>query len=291
MSHTAIAVISYGEKEDRKFLVLQDEDKKNYFYSVQFNALFASFDMDRFKTNVSSFLGMETDNLNFRYIVETDWIDRDKPNTTICDVNIQEDTISNIETHLEEKKSLSYKWVSYNDIETKKDLWIKKQKFILDDVFLNYYSPFFPEFDNAFLTKIEILKEAIHNNKLVIFAGSGVSANSGVPTWYPLVTALKNGITLTEDDVSEYGTELVILAQMFYNTHKKMNIIKRFKIYSNMKKFRKMKYMSELLILILYILLQQTMTTSLKKQSKKKKSYTIKYQKTNIYQHPKLAIY
>lgn len=40
------------------------------------------------------------------------------------------------------------------------------------------------------ITSIKKIKKAVENNKLVIFVGAGVSANSGLPTWYQLIEKL-----------------------------------------------------------------------------------------------------
>ncbi|MDP7988829.1 hypothetical protein Q9B79_03200 [Bacillus sp. MHSD_36] len=39
-------------------------------------------------------------------------------------------------------------------------------------------------------TSIKKIKEASENNKLVVFVGVGVSANSGIPTWGELITEM-----------------------------------------------------------------------------------------------------
>ena len=36
----------------------------------------------------------------------------------------------------------------------------------------------------------KIIRKAMNNNKLVIFVGAGVSANSGLPSWKDLVNEL-----------------------------------------------------------------------------------------------------
>lgn len=46
--------------------------------------------------------------------------------------------------------------------------------------------------DNITRSHIEQIQQASKQNRLVIFVGAGVSANSGVPLWSELINSLKN---------------------------------------------------------------------------------------------------
>lgn len=63
-------------------------------------------------------------------------------------------------------------------------------------------------FDN----QISILNEAIKNNRLVVFAGAGISKDSGIPLWNELVEEVKSTLNepIKEDDSLK-------IAQMLYN--------------------------------------------------------------------------
>jgi len=64
-------------------------------------------------------------------------------------------------------------------------------------------------------TSIKRIKEANQNNKLVIFVGAGVSANSGIPTWGELIKEMAKD--LGEFDV-EHSPDLYLkIPQYFYN--------------------------------------------------------------------------
>jgi len=65
---------------------------------------------------------------------------------------------------------------------------------------------------NRFNNNISILKEAIENDRLVVFAGAGVSKDSGVPLW----KELEEGINRHLDESTNEQDPLKI-AQMLYN--------------------------------------------------------------------------
>ena len=62
----------------------------------------------------------------------------------------------------------------------------------------------------------KIIKNASMNNKLVVFIGAGVSANSGIPMWGELIEKIKSKIDITDP----YMDSLKI-AQYFYNSRDK----------------------------------------------------------------------
>ena len=65
---------------------------------------------------------------------------------------------------------------------------------------------------NIFNNNVASLKKAINNDRLVIFAGSGVSKDSGIPIWKELIEGIKNHLNeLTEEN------DPLKIAQMLYN--------------------------------------------------------------------------
>ena len=65
----------------------------------------------------------------------------------------------------------------------------------------------------------KIIRKAMNNNKLVIFVGSGVSLNSGYPSWGDLINEFKKGIDI---DNSELTTDDYLkIPQYYYNERNK----------------------------------------------------------------------
>ena len=62
-----------------------------------------------------------------------------------------------------------------------------------------------------FFRNIQILKAAITDRKLVVFAGAGVSVDAGVPTWGELIAELKKDI-----DIPINEADFLRIAQLCY---------------------------------------------------------------------------
>ncbi|EAJ0336134.1 hypothetical protein BHR28_07565, partial [Campylobacter lari] len=66
----------------------------------------------------------------------------------------------------------------------------------------------------AFLnTSIENIKKALDENYLSIFAGAGISVNSGLPTWSELINNISKELYGNE----KYSEDNLVLAEKFYN--------------------------------------------------------------------------
>ena len=61
-----------------------------------------------------------------------------------------------------------------------------------------------------------IIRNASDNNKLVLFIGAGVSANSGIPLWSELMAKIKRKLDISKDE-----NDYLKLAQYFYNSREK----------------------------------------------------------------------
>ena len=59
----------------------------------------------------------------------------------------------------------------------------------------------------------KIIQRSIYNNKLVLFIGAGVSANSGLPLWKDLIEKIKKKIKVS-DNFNDY----LKIAQYYYNS-------------------------------------------------------------------------
>ena len=60
----------------------------------------------------------------------------------------------------------------------------------------------------------QIIRKASENNKLVVFVGSGVSANSGIPMWNEIINQIKKAIDYDDQD----NADNLVVAQYFYNS-------------------------------------------------------------------------
>lgn len=63
------------------------------------------------------------------------------------------------------------------------------------------------------INKIAFLKEAILNDKLVVFAGSGVSIESGIPLWKDLLEGIKTKLNFN----AENENDALKIAQLLFN--------------------------------------------------------------------------
>jgi hypothetical protein len=91
--------------------------------------------------------------------------------------------------------------------------------------------------NNEYNNNISILRDAIEKDKLVIFAGAGISSSSGIPLWKGLSSDLKSYFN---DD--EYETDALKIAQILYNEkgEKAYNDIVKHCLFKNKKKYNKL---------------------------------------------------
>lgn len=65
-----------------------------------------------------------------------------------------------------------------------------------------------------------IIQNSSKNNKLIIFVGAGVSANSGIPVWTSIINKIKKKI-----DINKEENDYPKIAQYYYNSRGKKNIM------------------------------------------------------------------
>lgn len=85
--------------------------------------------------------------------------------------------------------------------------------------------------ENNFQTNISNIRKAIDNNKLVVFAGAGISVDAGVPKWSELIKVMKKEI-----NVSENETDYLKIAQLYYNERQQKEYIDKIRSVLNHKK-------------------------------------------------------
>jgi len=231
MGHLSIAIIrrslSALEKTDSnpvlgaedtckyEYLVLKaNKDKYKFFDYKPSNSIGDGFDYSGFGNKVLRFLHLESPKLqNFKF----------RPSLFKTSGSDQNATAYLYELTDKQRKEMSVdsidnEWVNSDDLYNMKGEWIKEQDFIF-----KAEKPFLEvRFSNEFHTDIRNIVKAKQNNKLVIFAGAGVSMDSGLPDWSTLVEAFQSEIDDREDDPLK-------AAQLHFNHRKKKENLDRLK--------------------------------------------------------------
>lgn len=87
--------------------------------------------------------------------------------------------------------------------------------------------------NNKFLADIQIIKNAINANKLVVFAGAGISVDAKVPTWTKLIDKIKNELDLPEDE-----RDFLKIAQIYFNDRSEKEYVEKVRDILGYKKQR-----------------------------------------------------
>jgi len=231
MGHLSIAIIrrsfSTSEKIDSnpvlgtedtckyEYLVLKaKKDKYKFFDYKPSNSIGDGFDYSGFGNKVLKFLHLESPELlNFQFRPSLFKTSGSNQNATaylyeLTDKQSKEMSVDSLENE----------WVSSDVLYNLKDEWIKEQDFIF-----KAEKPFLEvDFSNEFHTDIRNIVKAKQNNKLVIFAGAGVSMDSGLPDWSTLVEAFQSEIDDKEGDPLK-------AVQLHFNQRRKKESLDRLK--------------------------------------------------------------
>lgn len=78
--------------------------------------------------------------------------------------------------------------------------------------------------DNITKSHIRQIQQAMRQNKLVVFAGAGVSKTAGVPLWGELIEELKKELNLPQ-----YETDYLKIPQLYKNLRKGKEFLERVK--------------------------------------------------------------
>lgn len=84
-----------------------------------------------------------------------------------------------------------------------------------------------------FFTDIKNIRTAIDTNKLVIFAGAGISIDSGVPGWDILIEEMKS-----ESDIPKNEQDYLRIAQMYFNDRHQKEFIDKVRLVLKHKKIK-----------------------------------------------------
>jgi len=82
-----------------------------------------------------------------------------------------------------------------------------------------------------FLTDIKNIRNAIDSNRLVIFAGAGVSVDAGIPLWGALINEMKSEI-----DIPSNESDYLRIAQMYFNERQQKEYMEKIRVVLNHKK-------------------------------------------------------
>lgn len=86
---------------------------------------------------------------------------------------------------------------------------------------------------NHFLADIKVIKNAINTKKLVVFAGAGISIDSGVPSWSRLIDEIKNELDLPESE-----KDFLKIPQIYYNERQEKEYIEKIRNVLGHKKLK-----------------------------------------------------
>lgn len=87
--------------------------------------------------------------------------------------------------------------------------------------------------NKKFLADVQIIKNAINTNKLVIFAGAGVSIDASVPSWSSLIDEIKNELDLPDNE-----KDFLKIAQIYFNDRQEKEYIDKVRSALGHKKLR-----------------------------------------------------
>jgi hypothetical protein len=230
MSHRSIAIIkrqvvdsdiegsqSGNLQIDRKktnyeYLVIKAENKYK-FYDYKSDVINGEFDYSLFKKKVIEFLGFSAkDKFTFNSDPTPYKINED-PRATAYEYELTYEDSQKIATNGE------YEWMNSAKLRANYKNWNEEEQTYLlekDTAFVDV------NFSNCFRTDIVNIVKANRNNKLTIFAGAGVSMDSGVPKWKELTDSLQSEIDVNKDDFLE-------IAQAHFNSRGKKENIEKIK--------------------------------------------------------------
>jgi len=87
--------------------------------------------------------------------------------------------------------------------------------------------------NEPFIKNVKIIKKAIAEGKLVVFAGAGISIDSGAPSWQTLIDSLRDEI-----DIPSNETDFLRIAQMYYNERQQKEFVDKVREILNHRKLR-----------------------------------------------------
>lgn len=176
MGHISFAIIKHNEKQQERYLVKAiPKDNTHEFFTSYNNALNGRYYFDDFKKAFcKEFNNISPSNFSANYYPQELGIDLRLPNSKDSSSIVELEVDS--EFYYNTKNIDKYRWVSLSEIEN--------LKLVHPEVFKKY-----KEYNQKiylpadFKESIKVLTKAKSKNKLVVFAGAGISKDSGIPLW------------------------------------------------------------------------------------------------------------
>ncbi|MEZ4963386.1 MAG: SIR2 family protein [Saprospiraceae bacterium] len=212
MSHQTFAIISCKIKSEDQYLLLKNGEGKTHFFNWLDRALNGSHRWEEFDKFFCEYFKISEDDyeLFMRERMAIDKVDKDREASKAL-VKI---SVSQAFYEKTEKEESRFIWVDAKAIQSltesgsdfkESDKWIVRYLFRhpLDVV----------DLPAQLFEAIKKIQEAREKNKLVIFAGAGVSVDSGAPLWWETGTEILRSLGLSELT----NAEAPVIGQWLFN--------------------------------------------------------------------------
>ncbi|WP_334126733.1 SIR2 family protein [Empedobacter brevis] len=87
--------------------------------------------------------------------------------------------------------------------------------------------------NKKFLADIQVLKNAMNSNKLVLFVGAGISIDANVPSWSHLIENIKDDLNLPDNE-----KDYLKIAQIYFNDRQEKEYVEKIRKILGHKKLR-----------------------------------------------------
>lgn len=189
-----------------EFLILFNNEREYKFFDVREVSLNGGFNFNNLQKSLSDYfdLNSKEELINFKYKLE-----KTGENATAYRFSCspaQSDFLDIlINDHRNVEKWQKLKWVQIDELLNLQENWKEEQKFIFEGT-----APFkILKFSNHLRSALRNITRAKEQGKLVVFAGAGVSVDSGLPNWKELTNGLKEDLDTSSNDDME-------IAQLYF---------------------------------------------------------------------------
>ena len=212
MSHHTFAIITYAIKSEDQYLLLKNEAGKTHFFAWLDSALNGSHRWEAFDKYFREFFKVSEEHYELfqKEQIAIEKADTDRKNSKAI-VKISTSEAFYTGTKKDKDKFL---WVDAATIQSfaeKETSFRESEKWIVRYLFRHPLDVV--ELPSDLFQAIKKIQEAREKNKLVIFAGAGVSVDSGAPLWWEVGTEILRSLGLPEST----ATEAPVIGQWLFN--------------------------------------------------------------------------